>query len=182
MCENLLMNRFDLQALTAHTCASVLLLEKETSLVAGAASSGNSGLGCTGYDAPPGSLERRLLQRSIRIHQNLYRSFGLSLTGKHVRKCGSLIVAWTEEELAQLPHIVQENRDAGDTEAILLEREELLDLEPALSSDALGAVFCPREAVVEPWYGTASGLSLSLFCPYDILCHHCCFSIAPSLF
>ena len=57
--------------------ASVVLLEREDALAAGA-SSGNSGLGCTGYDAPVGSLERRLLRRSIARHPQLYRSFGLS--------------------------------------------------------------------------------------------------------
>ena len=34
--------------------------------------SGNSGLGATGYDAPEGSLEQRLLRRSIQRHPNLY--------------------------------------------------------------------------------------------------------------
>ena len=61
--------------------ASVLLLEKDSSLAAGA-SSGNSGLGCTGYDAEVGSLERRLLRRSAQIHQNLYRRCVFSSAGE----------------------------------------------------------------------------------------------------
>jgi L-2-hydroxyglutarate oxidase LhgO len=125
-----------------------VLLEKEDALAAGA-SSGNSGLGCTGYDAPVGSLERRLLRRSIQLHPNLYRSFGMSYD--HVRKSGSLVVAWTPEQLAKLPAVLDENREAGDTEAVMLSPEELREMEPALSHAALGAVFCPREAVVEPW-------------------------------
>lgn len=117
--------------------------------LAAAASSGSSGLGHTGYDAPLGSLERRLLRRSTQIHQNLYRSFGLSYA--HVRKAGSLVVAWTEEQLAKLPSVLEENREAGDEEARLLDVRELYDLEPGLGAGALGAVLCPREAVVEPW-------------------------------
>jgi glycerol-3-phosphate dehydrogenase len=128
--------------------ASVLVLEKDSALAAGA-SSGNSGLGCTGYDAPVGSLERALLRRSIRIHQNLYRSFGLS--HDHVRKSGSLVVAWTPEQLAKLPSVLAENTEAGDVEATLLSKEQLREMEPSLSHSALGAVHCPREAVVEPW-------------------------------
>ena len=127
----------------------VILLEKEDAFAAGA-SSGNSGLGCTGYDAPIGSLERTLLRRSIRLHQQLYRSFGLS--HEHVRKnSGSLVVAWNQEQLDKLESVLEENREAGDEDAQLLSREELLELEPALSKRALGAVFCPYEAVVEPW-------------------------------
>ena len=67
-------------------------------------------LACEGYDAPVGSLERQLLRRSIRLHPVIYRSFGLSASGcgdgdgdgdgggGHVRKSGSLVVAWTQEE------------------------------------------------------------------------------------
>jgi glycerol-3-phosphate dehydrogenase len=130
------------------TKASILLIEKEDTVASGV-SARNSGLGCTGYDAPIGSLERRLLRRSIRRHQHLYRSFGL--THSHVRKCGSLVVAWSENELEKLPEILQENRDAGDLEAILLTKEELKEYEPKISERALGAVFCPYESVVEPW-------------------------------
>ena len=90
----------------------VALLEKESHLVAGAASSGNSGtiilfvlrageshcrvltttgslvceqtgIGCTGYDAPSGTLERALLRRSIQRHPELMRTLGLSY--RHVR-------------------------------------------------------------------------------------------------
>lgn len=81
------------------------------------------------------------------------RSFGLSYS--HVRKCGSLVVAWTEEQLAALPGVLQENLDAGDTDAELVGAERLRELEPALSHTALGAVLCPREAVVEPWLAAA---------------------------
>jgi L-2-hydroxyglutarate oxidase LhgO len=68
-----------------------------------------------------------------------------------VRKCGSLVVAWTSDELAKLPGVLQENIDAGDEEAVMLSQSELRELEPGLSPDALGAVLLPREAVVEPW-------------------------------
>ena len=76
-------------------------------------------------------------------------SFGLS--HDHVRKTGSLVVAWTASQLSQLPAVLKANADAGDTSAVLLSRAELLELEPALSAQALGGVYCPREAVVEPF-------------------------------
>lgn len=128
--------------------ACTQVLEREDTVAAGA-SSGNSGLGCTGYDAPKGSLESRLLRRSIRLHQNLYRSFGLSR--QHVNKCGALVVAWTPEELSRLQGVLEDNIAAGDTDVELLSREELRELEPSLSRNALGAVLLPHEAVVEPW-------------------------------
>ncbi len=127
---------------------SVTLLEKDDAIISGA-SSGNSGIGCTGYDAPTGSLERLLLRRSILKHPNLYRSLGLSYD--HVRKCGALVVAWDQEELSELPKVLKENIDAGDYESKILNRDELLELEPSLNKSALGAVFANREMVTEPW-------------------------------
>lgn len=92
---------------------------------------------------------RRLLRRSIALHPRLYRSFGLSLS--HVRKCGSMVVAWTPEQLAKLGEVLEESVKAGDSDAYRVSEEELRDLEPQLSSQALGAVVCPNEAVVEPF-------------------------------
>jgi glycerol-3-phosphate dehydrogenase len=61
-------------------------------------------------------------------------------------------VAWDEDQLKELPTVLEDNWLAGDTEAVLLSREELREVAgPGLSEDALGAVLCPREAVVEPW-------------------------------
>ena len=127
---------------------STVLLEKTDAICTGA-SSGNSGIGCTGYDAPAHSLERQLLRRSILRHPNLYRSLGLSYD--HVNKCGALVVAWKEEQVQALDSIVEENHQAGDTEACFMEREDLLTTEPALNPAARGAVWVPREMVTEPW-------------------------------
>ena len=127
---------------------SVIVLEKEDTIITGA-SSGNSGIGCTGYDAPANSLERKLLRRSIIRHPNLYRSLGLSYD--HVRKCGALVVAWNQKELKELPNVLQENIDAGDTESTILNKNDLFELEPSINKNALGAVFANREMVTEPW-------------------------------
>ena len=128
---------------------TTLLLEKTANICTGA-SAGNSGIGCTGYDAPEGSLERWLLRRSILRHPNLYRSLGLSYN--HVNKCGALVVAWNSSEAYALNEVLHSNHAAGDTEATLLHREDILDIEPALAqSSANGAVWVPREMVTEPW-------------------------------
>lgn len=128
---------------------SVALIEAAPQPAASPASSGNSGIGCTGYDAPSGSLERRLLRRSIELHPTLYRSFGLSYD--HVRKSGSLVVAWSDEEKGKLRDVLEENIEARDTEAHIVSEADLRELEPCLSERAKGAVLCPREAVVEPF-------------------------------
>ena len=128
---------------------SVALIEKEEHLVAGAASSGNSGIGCTGYDAPAGSVERALLRRAIERLPELMRSLGLSY--QHVNKCGALVVAQSREQCAGLEEVINANRSVGDHEACEISRAEILQREPGLSRDVEGGVLVPREVVVEPW-------------------------------
>ena len=126
----------------------VTVLEKDEYICNGA-SSGNSGIGCTGYDASPGTLERKLLRRSIVRHPALYRSLGLSYD--HVRKCGAVVVAWSDNEVGELQNILDDNLEAGDLESRLVDRDELLEMEPSLSKLALGGMVAPREMVTEPW-------------------------------
>jgi glycerol-3-phosphate dehydrogenase len=45
----------------------------------------------------------------------------------------------------------QSHFTTGNEEACILSQEELRVMEPSLSHKALGAVYCPYEAVVEPW-------------------------------
>ncbi|RHY42652.1 hypothetical protein DYB34_006902 [Aphanomyces astaci] len=107
---------------------NVTLLEKNANVVHGA-SCGNSGIACTGYDAPEGSLEVRLPSAAV----------------------GSLVIAWTAQDLATLPHTVAANHAIGDTQVKTLSAAELYALEPHLAAGALGAVFVPGEIVIEPW-------------------------------
>ena len=130
---------------------SVILVEKEQSVGAGAASAGNSGLVHTGYDANPESLEAKLLRRSLAIRPALMDAIGLD-EHEHWRQApGSLVVAWSPEEKAKLQGVLDETRASGDADTRLVEPSELFELEPGLSRDALGAVLCPHETVAEPW-------------------------------
>ncbi|KAG9403331.1 hypothetical protein AC1031_005976 [Aphanomyces cochlioides] len=143
---------------------SVVLLEKNSNLVHGA-SCGNSGIACTGYDAPEDSLERRCIRRAMLLNPKVYRELGLPSA-----PVGSLVVAWTQEELAALPHIIEANHNIGDKEVRLLSKEELYNLEPYLAPGAHGAVLVPGETVIEPWllplayvhHGIANGGSVRL--------------------
>ncbi|RQM28654.1 hypothetical protein B5M09_006075 [Aphanomyces astaci] len=123
---------------------NVTLLEKNANVVHGA-SCGNSGIACTGYDAPEGSLERRCIRRAMELNPAVYRELGLPSAA-----VGSLVIAWTAQDLAALPHTVAANH-AIDTQVKTLSAAELYALEPHLAAGALGAVFVPGEIVIEPW-------------------------------
>jgi glycerol-3-phosphate dehydrogenase len=155
---------------------NAILLERNPNLCDGA-SGRNSGVICTGVDAPSGSLERALIRDSI----SRVREFCVQ-HNVPMRECGSLVCLWpwdddhrdnniTEEEDVdekkidddtvipvtkpttneKLERVLQESHIAGDNGATLLSPEAVLKLEPSLSSQCRGAVHIPGEIVVDPW-------------------------------
>jgi len=144
---------------------TAVLIERNADLCDGA-SGRNSGVLCTGVDAPSGSLERALIRDSI----SRVREF----CGDHnvpMRECGSLVCLWPWDEdedekksewnfdvdenssssHARLMRVLHESHVAGDKDATFLASEEVAALEPSLSSKCRGAVHIPGETVVDPW-------------------------------
>ena len=60
-----------------------------------------------------------------------------------VLKTAALVVAWTEEQLAQLDEIVSKAHKNGVDDARQISRRDLLSREVGLSTTALGAVEVP---------------------------------------
>lgn len=122
-----------------------VLCEKEENLVCGA-SSGNSGTLHTGFDAPLGSLELRCLQSAQELNESFFSKHNIPY-----RKSGGFIVAWNEEDLEKLPKIVAISHEAGVSDVRQITAQELLEKEPHLNRNALGAVHVPGESIVDPW-------------------------------
>ena len=150
---------------------NAILLERNPHLC-NEASGRNSGVICTGVDAPSGSLERALIRDSI----SRVREFCVE-HNVPMRECGSLVCLWpwdehdiiiTDDEDEKkidddntlvtkpgspddkLERVLQESLIAGDN-ATLLSSKSVLNLEPSLSSHCRGAVHIPGEIVVDPW-------------------------------
>ena len=129
-----------------------VVVEAEADLLRGA-SSGNSGIACTGVDASPGSLERALIRDSI----SQLRPFLKKHRIPH-RDCGSLVCQWdwdrferAEKYESPLSKVLAESFDAGDTHARKLNPNEVGGLEPNVSPLCVGAVHIPGEIVLDSW-------------------------------
>jgi glycerol-3-phosphate dehydrogenase len=141
-----------------YTCT---LIETEPHLLSHASGS-NSGIICTGFDAAPGTIERALIRESNSLFRIYCRDLGISL-----RPCGSLVCSWPWDHRddgesrrgddvsnpfpVPLNNILEECHLAGDTHASILTSSQVLQLEPNLSVQCLGAVHIPGEIVVDPW-------------------------------
>lgn len=124
---------------------SCVLLERSADILAGA-SKGNSALLHTGFDAPPASLELACMQAGYAEYLAIRGKLNLPLL-----ETSALVVAWSEEERASLPGIVDKAHANGVRDVSLLTQAEVRWREPQLSSAALGAVLVPGEHVIDPW-------------------------------
>ncbi|MGI9170998.1 MAG: NAD(P)/FAD-dependent oxidoreductase, partial [Candidatus Nanopelagicus sp.] len=71
--------------------------------------------------------------------------------GIAVEKLGGLLVAWNEEEVANLPKLKQKAIENGYQDCELISAEKLYELEPNLGTGALGALTVPGEWIIDPW-------------------------------
>ncbi|XP_052219838.1 glycerol 3-phosphate dehydrogenase-like isoform X4 [Dreissena polymorpha] len=123
---------------------SCLLLEKNEHLAA-EASSGNSGMLHTGFDATEG-LELDCIQRcQARVFPLLDK------LGVPVNHIGATMVAWDEQQLERFPQIVANSNAAKCTTMHELSCSELYKREPNITCGALGGLWIPGEAVTDPW-------------------------------
>ena len=123
----------------------VTLLEAGPDVGAGT-SKANTALLHTGFDAKPGTLEARLVARGYELLGDYAERVGIPL-----ERTGALLVAWTEEQLAELPGILERARANGVSEVRELGAEELYRREPQLGAGAHGAIEVPGESLVCPF-------------------------------
>jgi glycerol-3-phosphate dehydrogenase len=109
-------------------------------------SKANTAILHTGFDAVPGSLESRLLRRGYELLGEYARRAGIP-----VEPTGALLVAWTQEQVAELPAIEDKARRNGVTDVYRIGVDELYRREPALGPGALGALVIPGESIICPW-------------------------------
>ncbi|KAL8615935.1 hypothetical protein ACOMHN_034611 [Nucella lapillus] len=121
-----------------------VLLEKNDNLIS-EASSGNSGMLHTGFDAPENSLELECIQRCVK------RIFGtLDALGVPYSQNGSIMVAWNSQQVSRLEEIRSSSLAKGVDKVFHLPLEELYRREPNLRQHAHGALWIPDETVLEP--------------------------------
>jgi glycerol-3-phosphate dehydrogenase len=122
-----------------------LLLERGADILSGA-SKGNSAILHTAFDAPTGSLETACMQAGYREYLAIHDKLNLPLM-----ETGALVVAWDEAQLQRLPGIVAQAHANGVADVTQISADDVHRREPNLAGHALGAVFVPREYLIDPW-------------------------------
>lgn len=124
---------------------NVALLEKAPDILDGA-SKANSAILHTGFDAPEGSLEQACVAEGYRDYLDIHAALGLPLD-----RAGALVIAWSDEEAAELPSLMDQARANGVDDVELLTRTQVQTLEPHLNPSFRAAFRVPGEFLIDPW-------------------------------
>lgn len=129
----------------------ILVLEKESDVCEGT-SKANSGIVHAGYDAEPGTLKARLNVAGSRKMKALSEELDFSY-----RQNGSLVLCFDEKEAWKLEELKKRGETNGVEGLRLLNRQELLSVEPSVGEQAVSALYVPTGAIVCPF-----GLTIAL--------------------
>jgi glycerol-3-phosphate dehydrogenase len=124
---------------------SVALVEAGPDVGAGT-SKANTALWHTGYDAKPGSLESRLLQRGYARLAEFMPEAGIPY-----EQIGGLLIAWNDIQHQALPGLLEKAFQNGTSDARLLSAAEIYQMEPNLGPGALGGMLIPNEGILCPY-------------------------------
>ena len=124
--------------------ADILVVDKEEDVCCGTTKA-NSAIVHAGYDAAHGSLMARLNVEGSRMMPALAKELDFAYD-----QCGSLVVCINEEDRPALQKLY-ENGVANGVEGLrIIERDELVAMEPHIADEAVAALWAPPGGIVCP--------------------------------
>lgn len=134
----------------------ICVLEKHVD-VAMAASGANSGIVHGGYDAKVNSLKAKFNIAGCKIMEEQCR-----LLQVPYKKCGSLVIAFNDEEFSKLDELYNNGIVGGVEGLSIINKKELHDIEPNISEEAIGALLCKSAGVVSPYKLAIAAMELAV--------------------
>src|SRR5258708_7591947 len=128
--------------------ATVALLERNPDICEGTSKS-NSAIVHTGFDAPPGSLEARLLAEARGLWPDIIESLHIPYL-----QTSALMVATSAEELATIESEIIPKAERNGVVLQRLAREEILEAAPYVNPRVAGGVLVAGEGVIDPFWTT----------------------------
>jgi len=121
------------------------LVEAESDLACGI-SKINSAIVHAGYDALPGTKKALLNVKGSRLMPTVCRELGVPY-----KRCGSLAVAFDDEEEQTLNILFDRGTVNGVKGLDIIGVEQLREMEPGISKDAVAALYAPTAGIVCPY-------------------------------
>ncbi|MDR1927149.1 MAG: NAD(P)/FAD-dependent oxidoreductase [Oscillospiraceae bacterium] len=124
---------------------TAVVLERANDVAQGTTKA-NSAIVHAGFDAKPGSNKAKMNVAGNRLMPGLCETLHVPF-----RNNGSLVIALSEEELPELQRLLVRGEANGVPGLRLLDRSELLAMEPQVNPEAAAALYAPTGGVVSPY-------------------------------
>lgn len=130
------LSRYDLQ---------IQVLERASDVCEGT-SKANSGIVHAGFDAHPGTLKAKMNVAGNEKMEALSRELDFPF-----KRNGSLVLCFAEKDRNKLEKLLEQGIANGVKELRIIEKEELQEMEPDISREAVAALYAPTGGIVCPF-------------------------------
>ncbi|MBR3033429.1 MAG: NAD(P)/FAD-dependent oxidoreductase [Clostridiales bacterium] len=124
---------------------SVLLLDKNNDVAMGSTRA-NSAIIHAGFDPKPGTLMAKLNVEGNQRCEKLCADLSVPFS-----RCGSLVLAFSEKDKVLLQELLDRGNANGVPDLRIISSEELHEMEPSISEEAIAALYAPSAGIVNPW-------------------------------
>lgn len=130
----------------------IALVEKENDVAMGATKA-NSAIVHAGFDAKEGSLKAKLNVEGSKMMKQVTKELGVKYKNN-----GSLVIGFNEEDRKTIEELLARGMKNGVEGLRIIEKEELLVLEPNISDNVICALYAPTGAIVCPYELTVAAI------------------------
>lgn len=132
--------------------AKICLLEKEEDVATGS-SKANSGIVHAGFDAKEGTNKAKFNVLGSEMMPEVTSDLGVKFKNN-----GSLVVAFSDEDMETVNELYKRGRLNGVKGLEVIGRERLVELEPKISDEAVGALYAKTGGIVCPYELTVAAV------------------------
>ena len=125
--------------------ANICVIEKEEDVCSGT-SKANSAIVHAGFDAKSGSLKAKLNIEGHRMMSKLCEDLDIPFEAN-----GSLVVCTDEDTLDDLKALYERGIANGVKDLRIIDKEEVLKLEPNITDDVVAALYAPTAGIICPF-------------------------------
>lgn len=130
--------------ISRYSCSAVVL--EQACDIAEGATKANSGIVHAGFDALPGSAKAKYNMAGAAMFPALCKALSVPY-----RQIGALVAAFGAEDRQTLLSLMERGRKNGVAGLRILEKNEVLEMEPNINPDIHCALYAPASGIVSPY-------------------------------
>ncbi len=131
---------------------SVTLIEREEDAGWGVTKA-NSAIIHGGYDDPPGTVRGEFAARGNELFTQYSEELGFEM-----KRIGSYVLAFSEEELPHLKELEERAEENGVPNCEIHGKDEILKRNPNVNPEVKAGFWCPTAGITEPWMVAIAGV------------------------